>query len=805
MIVFRQISCVCLIPLLAGCTLLGRREKLPTSFVRPHPAVADATLTPPLPSLDRLPSELALALFIWRTAPVDEGGEAGVLTPTQSRQARNLAQALRTARAKELVTAYTPLLELDPRDRLLFRPDRIDPRHSVEEARDLLLRLRKDTRDTLRARPTAHSGADLEGLLGSSRAASFAAWFARGILGVPVSTDSHLMLSNEDAIEEALTALKMKDDILAVLAEADSLAAAGAAEKAFRLTRHFEAQPEVAEAMQSIGDAETAPRLRQATGKLALAFVSAELEDWMAEVRGVARDENRSSGADAKRRREDKIGEVEKAIVALHRGCERDERLAGALREKRDALKHGLLELARARASLAEDELVRLVDARRAWEAFGVLTGRIEAIGATTADGEKVYCLADQRGDSVLPVPEAAVREALSPVFARVLPSAFDIYLRTAERQVSNFLRHGTSLALCAMLDAMVAGVDESKLPAPVRHRLSELTRRRRQSARFLAEKVARGRVIVQQFSSGLPGLGKAFANDVTAAIAETIQATGAERLVSVSTSNEVASPEDYVIAEGHIADFGADEVTEVETMRLEQRWGKIEKQASPSYGLPGAGGVVDSRPSQFRQVLSEHVINQRTIERIAHIRLTFRVRHQGAESFEEINEFFRRSFVQESSHPFRDTRHVRTVVTFDRSELHDEQPALALRTDRVWTPAEMLDWGRRKSLHRVGAMLVRRLRSCPLDLAARARAAASRGDWGEASNQWGFCHEYLAQTHHVASPAGEAEQERGDTPDAHDAAAAEAALEAALLRLRTTVFEEMVRATCRLVAEEAN
>ncbi|MBT3375040.1 MAG: hypothetical protein HN742_00530 [Lentisphaerae bacterium] len=797
---------VLLLLLPAGCVLVERREVL---LGGPSPLPPPSLETVPEPSplrLDGVAPELALALLVWQADPIDAGGEGRALGPSEERHVRKLNRAVCTARANHLIHEYRPLLALDSGGRLLFRPTRIGPRKDAAATHRSLLQLRDEIRGGFRIRP-AGGDPDVERRLGLSRAASFKAWLAKRPEGLLVSGAPSPFLSNRDALEGALASLQVKRDIVGVLSEADRLAADGAVEKAFRLVRHFDAQPEVAAAMARIGDTVTEPRLHETTESLARAFVSAQLAKWRSAVTAWSQSANAVDGEEARIGVQRAIGDFEKRIVEVYKGCVRDARLANALREQRQALRSGLFELALVRASLAKDDLVRLVDAQRAWDAFDVLEEQNRSVLETIVDGENVYGLTDSWCPTLQPVAEQAVHRALFPIFAQVLPSAFEAYLRTADRQVSNFLRHGTSLALCAMLEAMVMDADEEELPKSVRSRLPELKQRRRKSTRFFLDKIAGRRVIVEAFSCGIPGLGKAYGNDLVAALTERVKAAGAGAFVDVRGAGEEApSADDYVIAEGHIADFHADEITEVETMRLEQRWGKIEEQVNPTYGRLMPGGGEDKRPVRFRQVLSEHVINQRTVERIAHIRLTFRVRHRNAEDFGEVNEFFRRSFVQEGSHPFRDVRTLQAAVTFDRDTLHPEAPPPPLRKDRIWTPAEMLDWGRRQSLEQVGKALLLRLRSYPLNLATEASALATRDDWAEASNKWGFCHAYLTQSPGPPSPGDRVTAAADRAPDREvPPIHAGSQLDSALLSLRGTVFADMVNATRRFLEAEPN
>jgi len=116
-----------------------------------------------------------------------------------------------------------------------------------------------------------------------------------------------------------------------------------------------------------------------------------------------------------------------------------------------------------------------------------------------------------------------------------------------------------------------------------------------------------------------------------------------------------------------------------------------------------------------------------------------------------------------------------------------------------------MLDWARRESLKREGALMASRLRSYPLQLAAQARAAAAQGNWPEASNQWGFCHEYLAQTRQLPDARAQDRAAPEALPPSESVDAPTTELEQKLRQLRRTVLDEMVEATCRLLAEESD
>jgi len=70
----------------------------------------------------------------------------------------------------------------------------------------------------------------------------------------------------------------------------------------------------------------------------------------------------------------------------------------------------------------------------------------------------------------------------------------------------------------------------------------------------------------------------------------------------------------------------------------------------------------------------------------------------------------------------------------------------LRLRSERVWTPSEMLDWARQDTLTEMAERVCHRLEAYPLQLVFRAQEATKQEDWLAAADAWGYAVAYLSR-----------------------------------------------------------
>ena len=114
--------------------------------------------------------------------------------------------------------------------------------------------------------------------------------------------------------------------------------------------------------------------------------------------------------------------------------------------------------------------------------------------------------------------------------------------------------------------------------------------------------------------------------------------------------------------------------------------------------------------------------------------------RGPGFSTLVEVNEFYKKKFSVEESHPFLDVKVVETRKFFDAMRIAKQDPEPTLRYDRIWTAGEMLDWARRDSLRVCGLQLLLLISDYPLYLAEKAASAMRAADYGSAVENLGQC-----------------------------------------------------------------
>jgi hypothetical protein len=252
---------------------------------------------------------------------------------------------------------------------------------------------------------------------------------------------------------------------------------------------------------------------------------------------------------------------------------------------------------------------------------------------------------------------------------------------------------------------------------------------------RFVA-KDAGCSIRIEPMSSAISGLGITWARDLESSLREMLVRSGYQSFVRVTPIGGEGEklPRVLVVDRGRIADFSADETTEKTTMR-----------EITEYGEPKTVDAGHLR-GEYTQEVMRRAIHSLIIERVAHVRVQFQVHCGEATRDVEVNRFFRKQFVQETSHPFLDMAVIETRKAERRSDLQPASEPLQLRSDRVWTASEMLDWARRAALAEMAMQVEVSLGDYPLGLVKRAETATRDEDWLAATDAWGYAMAYLAR-----------------------------------------------------------
>ena len=248
---------------------------------------------------------------------------------------------------------------------------------------------------------------------------------------------------------------------------------------------------------------------------------------------------------------------------------------------------------------------------------------------------------------------------------------------------------------------------------------------------RHIEDKVLPRTFKVGEMTSAMPGVGLVYSRDLHGAVEKALKMMGLDRFVKVAAPD---SPGEilqwsYATYSGLLAEFKGDEMVETEHIRTLRRYGEARAKLNPEYVPNAAAGSSRKQMAQYvyYQDLVTQAVHVREVERQAHIRLSSIVLHGPGCPREplELNEIYRKRFVQEYSNPVGDVT-VRTETCYDKSETRPASPEPELRSHRIWSAGEMLDWGRRESLAMMSLMLAYYINDYPLHLSRQAAAAAT-------------------------------------------------------------------------------
>jgi hypothetical protein len=296
---------------------------------------------------------------------------------------------------------------------------------------------------------------------------------------------------------------------------------------------------------------------------------------------------------------------------------------------------------------------------------------------------------------------------------------------------------------------------------------------------------------MVEPFTSVIPGLGLTFAKDLEDRLREELTRSGLDGVISLAEDGHEPGPRDVRISDGHVAAFSADDVTETTEIRRLSRWGPVTD-----------GGPEAPPESRYSQSLVEYAIHVRCRERIAHVRVSCDAVLSERRIPIRINEFIPRAFIQETVHPFNDTRVIKTQRAAAEAQLRPEDPEPELKNERVWTPGEMLDWVRRDVQELAVALVMLQLNAEPAALVARAGKLDS-GDPAAALDAWGVAFEALRRRDPDPDHTGET-LTRSDLTDALRSALERRRLQdRELAELKTAAQAGMTRAVARLLSAE--
>lgn len=435
------------------------------------------------------------------------------------------------------------------------------------------------------------------------------------------------------------------------------------------------------------------------------------------------------------------LSSVEADISTTLRRIREDDRYSSAVTRTSERLNRLVADCADMRSKAWCGQLIALRDLheyRDATELFKTFWKQLDE--QSSKDFELYHTLAF-RG----PVSEsyaAIIKNDMTKVYLELLPLAYDDGLAQAEKATNVLNKHGICAALCMMLIQMSTPPQGVILPDA----LTELRRRAdallEKSTGLVYENNLKRTVFIGDMSSATPGIGLTYSRDLENELRIVLDSFGLSRFVTIPESGSTPSQWGYVTYGGMVANFDGQESVERQTTRTIRRNSQCRRMANPEYKPDAAPPVSEANasPQLYLQDVLMQVIHVREIERLAHVRVFMNFRGPGFTKLVEVNEFYKKKFSFEESHPFNDIKLMETKKYYDAMSVPKEDPEPVLLYDRVWTPGEMLDWARRDSLRLAALLLLYHINDYPLYLAQKGERLAADGDAAEATETWSHC-----------------------------------------------------------------
>ena len=234
----------------------------------------------------------------------------------------------------------------------------------------------------------------------------------------------------------------------------------------------------------------------------------------------------------------------------------------------------------------------------------------------------------------------------------------------------------------------------------------------------------SRGGIGIRDFTSVAPGLGATLADDLAFELDDLLKRLGITVFNGVHRLKE--GQEDGAIAlklvDGRVAEYAVTDGKPVESQRLERFLNRVN-------GADGSASVPR---------LEEWTIRGTTRIRQAHIRFFFTFQTPASQRRIECNEFYSRSFLNESFDPAKDLRIIDSAVT-GKVEAAVTPPAL--KRQRIWSDGEMLDFARKDALRLAALQLVDAFLEGQLASRNLAAAIAAEGRISQAVDMLGRAH----------------------------------------------------------------
>ena len=327
------------------------------------------------------------------------------------------------------------------------------------------------------------------------------------------------------------------------------------------------------------------------------------------------------------------------------------------------------------------------------------------------------------------------LRDKLVEDYYRILPLAYNDYLQAAETAATVQGKYGVSYAFTTMIREMSTMPKGVALSNELAEMLAKAMELRKKMEETICEKILKRTIFLADMTSSTPGIGLTYSKDLEDELRTMLASFGMAQLVVFPEQTGTAAKWDYLTYDGRVANFDGQDMTERQTTRMLRMFGESKRVPNPSFVKDAGKDAPQSQTATMKYIQEEsmRIIHVKEMERQAHLRLFMTIRGPGFNNRIEINEFYKKIFYIEESHPFTDSKVVNVHEYYDAMKVAPVTPEPELRYDRVWTPGEILDWARRDSLKAVALKLFFFIDSYPLFLEEKARKLHASSDISDA------------------------------------------------------------------------
>lgn len=514
-------------------------------------------------------------------------------------------------------------------------------------------------------------------------------------LEVPASDQAHRDAFCEE-LSSLLLAVKEKNKLIEVMAQADSLLESGDFTGSLALIDEAvddAVSRDIQQYLDVLSDQTTIQLLREKQEKLPARQVSQELATVQAAL-----------AVPLPQLTEERLRQVEHSLSQAIFSWRQDVRFQIHYEENLDTICRLSGQAADLRYQFWSSSYRNLFEAKEYWQASCFFNSCLDSL-ASEADGDYLlYAIPSGLPD--MPTAAEKLTEQLRQMYFDGLDQAVGAIYDQIENALTVHSKPGLGYVLCQMIECMLEVGASGDLPgnAAVIARQAETMMRYARS--LTIQQCLRRPLVISNFTSPVPGLGLTYARDLEHSLKPVIEAFGLDALHPILNEIPTGNSPCYTLFGGVIADFDGNETSLRETTRFIRRHSAIRRQLQENASPEGEG--MTSPVQLFSQDEYEQSINVQVLTKLVHIRLFFSLKGNGEPELLEFNEFYPREFVSEKTNPATDIHLLQTSTARTAEELPPADDPLVLRSDLVLSSAELLDFARKDSLNTVSVKILR-------------------------------------------------------------------------------------------------